>query len=461
MKKSSRPSQPPRPHQIIYICVCGLLFLLTWVLFFAISFSHIFASFLFVLAIITICLTLLFCAFDPCNQPGENNIIRIWKSGIIKIKCRNKQRNNLIVLTSILATLIFIPIGKAFKLKNTSYYGILAEIDVENPNLELHKTTYFKSAIGYARFEEEYARIASEKNIVVAKQLVAVYIHRLEEHQKYDVSDYLQEVTSSPRKPYIYINKNGGLALIYSPQITLTELSHRMKLFSKIIQIHPELKIIETEIKPERFKVNQSLLPQNVTSDAYYDYYQKRLQHVSKSVVLESLRSLQLTKKFSFRKDIILALVNLLKTREDPLIYTKTLDALAVWAPNNMTEINEIVSQKFSDLNHNQKSATPAFVRFLLQRTPSPALIQRALGYWEKDPNAWEKVFLRLGSSLEDSLLGYIESEDLGVRRSVIKLLKEIGREKSLIVFKEKLKNASTSDKVLLDRAIRMIKTRL
>jgi hypothetical protein len=159
-----------------------------------------------------------------------------------------------------------------------------------------------------------------------------------------------------------------------------------------------------------------------------------------------------------YEEPIIREFLNILASKNDPILLSDLGKALRIWAGDNKACV-DTVSRKVTKLLDGKAIVPESLIGYLAENDAekAPIIVDRL---WSEDPEKWLNQYLLIGSVVEPRIILHLENSPLRLKKAAAILLAKMGTDKSLPIL-EKFNTSSDDEfKILVERAIEGIKAR-
>ena len=134
-------------------------------------------------------------------------------------------------------------------------------------------------------------------------------------------------------------------------------------------------------------------------------------------------------------------------------------NALATWAEDPAPAAQAALKEAEKLLA--RKTAIPGEMIALIVKTKNPGVIPIIDALWSESPSQWERQYSEIGAGAEPVLLSRFSQTKGWHRHSAVRLLGKVGGANSLPVLEAAKTGADPELRVLLDKSIQSIRSRL
>lgn len=290
------------------------------------------------------------------------------------------------------------------------------------------------------------------------KHAYGIYLTNLDARNKYVTRDFLIRDTGAAPSSHPYPRDDGNYLMI------LTEVPLEIKEVAKIAgrlgqmeEIHPDIGVVVVKVDNNQFLEGSAEKLNDKNDPAFYELNQYELSNIDMDRVKRAVERLAEAEPAIYRADITRTMIELLG-KPAVTFHDELAKALLVWAkePGPAAEVAlEVLRRSVASGDRVSEHVVD-----LVIRGKSDAAVPILNQLWVKNPAMWENYCARFGPAIIPGLLSQLESENVILRRSAIRLLGTVGTQEVLPEL-EKLSGDQDSEvRVLTERAIAKIKER-
>lgn len=248
-------------------------------------------------------------------------------------------------------------------------------------------------------------------------------------------------------------DKPGEATITLAPVTDLRALAGQID-FGTVSEIDEGARRIVVQIDPSKLPAP---LPPEVTNPLAADFYRQNLADLKswdKDRRKRAVRRLKAAPPKELREEIAAALMDEVRNSKDGWMRTEIIETLPAWETADQLFSTLIVLMKDTD-----GSVSSAAVKELA-RLKDPRAVTPLLGVVERHAFEVEDAVRQMGAAAEPELLAHIDDTDDRVRRLVVKMLGEIGTEKSEPALTKLTSSSDFFTKSEADQALRKIRER-
>lgn len=298
------------------------------------------------------------------------------------------------------------------------------EEEAVEPRSEMEK---LRTKIGTGPLDLEIKRLAETGS---AKHAAGLWLRGLSERNRYLIMDYILRVTGADLATHYYPRDHEDFLLVVTGiDASLDELAKSAAALGEVLNIYPELSIVEVKVENDRFLEGSIEKLANKDDPAFYELNKRELESIDLSRVKRAVQRLAEAEPKIYRVDVSRKLIELLGQNGvdfKPNVCTALMSwsdkpgpagAAALAAVRKLVEANEPVSQEMIELIVKEKNTDVI-----------PVLTE----LWFRDPAEWEQLFGELGPPIEPAVLARFDATQGLVRYSAVRLLGRVGGAASL-----------------------------
>ena len=239
---------------------------------------------------------------------------------------------------------------------------------------------------------------------------------------------------------------------------SLDEVARLATPLGTVEKVYPEISVLEIRVNNESFAGEPIEKLTDKRQPEYYDLNKKELESIDLVRVGRAVQRLAEVEPKIYRSDITRKLLALLEAQGVPF-KADVCRALAVWSeqpgPAGAAALNEVNALLA------RKGKVPPEMIALIVKEKNLAVVPVLDELWFQNPTTWESLYGDLGPPIEASLIGRFPTTDGMLRQSAVRLLGRVGGAASLPLLEAATAGADAELKVLLDKAIASIRSRL
>ena len=239
---------------------------------------------------------------------------------------------------------------------------------------------------------------------------------------------------------------------------SLQALAEFASALGDIVEIHPELSLIEVKVRNENFVESPMKKLSNKDDPAFYELNKRELESIDLTRIERAVKRLADAEPRIYRADITRKLLDLLG--DDSVKFKDDIcRALLVWTeepgPAGDAALAEVMKRVAAE-----RDVSPEMIS-LIVKEKNPGVIPILDTLWFKNPMVWESIYGDVGPAAESTLLRRFPETEGTIRYSAVRILGRVGGIESLPVIKASADGADSELKVLFGQAEESIRSRL
>ena len=310
--------------------------------------------------------------------------------------------------------------------------------------------------IGTGPLDAEIERLAQEGS---TKKAVGLWLRDLRETNRIVVRDYLLNSLNADPRSHPYPRGGGDyLMVITGIDKSLSEVSLVAGAIGSVERTIPELSVIEVMVNNDNFVEGPIEKLTNRNDPAFYDLNKRELESIDPERVSRAVKRLVEAEPKIYRSDITRKLIALL---EAPWVEFKgdVCRALAVWS-ETPGPAGEAALAVLKEAIAKGQSIPPDLVQLIVKER-NPGVIPFIEDLWSRNPIQWESIFAEVGPAAEPGLLRRFTGVEGSLRHSAVRLLGRVGGEASLPILEAAMASADPELKVLIEKSVEAIRSRM
>lgn len=310
--------------------------------------------------------------------------------------------------------------------------------------------------IGTAPLTAEIERLAKEGS---TRQAVGLWLRDLQDRNRFLIMDHILRSTGANPESHYYPRGNGDFLMVVTGiQLTLDEVAKVAGPLGSVERVIPEISVIEVRVNNENFVEGPIEKLTDRSNPAFYDLNKRELESIDLDRIERAVKRLSEAEPKIYRSDITGRLIALLTT-PDVKFKGPLCDALAKWAEDPAPAAKAAL--KVAEELSARKAPIPEEMIALIVKAKNPGVIPIIDALWSESPSHWEMQYSEIGEAAEPALLNRFAQTKGWHRQSAVRLLGRIGGANSLPLLEAAQDGADPELKVLLDKAIQSIRSRL
>jgi predicted Zn finger-like uncharacterized protein len=291
------------------------------------------------------------------------------------------------------------------------------------------------------------------------QQAVGLWLRDLQERNRFLIKDYILRATGAGPESHYYPRGHGDFLMVVTGiNMSLEEVALVAGPLGSVERTLPEISFIEVHVKNDNFIEAPNYKLNDRKDPAFYDLNKRELESIDLERIERAVKRLAEAEPKIYRSDITDRLISLLET---PQVKFKgpICNALSKWsddpAPAAETALKE------ASMLLERKMPIPEDMITLIVKAKNPGVIPILDALWSERPNQWEKQYSEIGQAAEPAILARLPETTGWHRQSAVRLLGRVGGSNSLPVLEAARSGADPELKVLLDKSIQSIRSRL
>lgn len=321
---------------------------------------------------------------------------------------------------------------------------------------ESEMITDLRRQIGTDPLAAEIARLAKDGS---SRQAVGLWLRDLQERNRFLIKDYILRTTGADPESHYYPRGHGDFLMVVTGiNMPLDEVATVAAALGTVERTLPEIAVIEVRVNNENFVEGSVEKLTDRSNPAFYDLNKRELESIDLERIERAVKRLAEAEPKIYRNDITGRLISLLAT---PQVKFKgpVCNALAKWS-DDPTRAAETALKEAAKLLEN-KAPIPEEMIALIVKAKNPGVIPILDTLWSERPNQWEMQYSEIGRAAEPTLLARFPKTTGWHRQSAVRLLGRVGGPNSLPVLEAAKAGADPELKVLLQKSIESIRSRL
>jgi predicted Zn finger-like uncharacterized protein len=316
--------------------------------------------------------------------------------------------------------------------------------------------TELRRRIGTDPLTAEIERLAAEGS---TRHAVGLWLRDLQERNRFLIMDYILRTTGADPQSHYYPRGNGDFLMVVTGiNMSLDDLAKVSTAVGSVERILPEIAVIEVRVNNENFVEGPVEKLTDRNSPGFYDLNKRELESIDLDRIERAVKRLAEAEPKIYRSDITGRLISLLATPEVKF-KGPICKALIKWSddPGPAAE----AALKEADKLLKRKSTIPEEMISLIVKAKKPGVIPIIDALWSESPTRWEMQYAEIGQVAEPNLLKGFPQTQGWHRQSAVRLLGKVGGSNSLPVLEAAKTDADPELRVLLDKSIQSIRSRL
>jgi len=323
------------------------------------------------------------------------------------------------------------------------------------PASESEQIADLRRTIGTDPLVSEIERLADEGS---TRQAVGLWLRDLREQNRFLVKDYILRTTDADPQSHYYPRDNGNFLMVVTGiALSLDEVAAITEALGTVENTYPEISVIEVKVNNQNFIEGPIEKLTDKSNPAFYDLNKRELESIDLERVERAVKRLADAEPSIYRSDISRKLVALLGTPE-VTFKGDVCRALTVWA-EELEQAGETALIQARDMLAKGVNI-PEEVIALIVKAKNPGVFPILDELWQQNPNRWEFHYAAMGQAAEAPVLSHFPSTTGSHRHSAVRLLGRVGAADSLRVLDATKTGADPELSVLLDNAMRSIRSR-
>lgn len=316
--------------------------------------------------------------------------------------------------------------------------------------------TELRRNIGTAPLTAEIERLSKEGS---TRHAVGLWLRDLQERNRFLIMDYILRATGADPQSHYYPRDNGDFLMVVTGiNMPLEEVANVAYPLGSVERIIPEISVIEVRVHNQNFVEGPIEKLTDRNNPSFYDLNKRELESIDLDRIERAVKRLAEAEPKIYRSDITGRLILLLTT---PEVNFKgaICDALAKWSEDPAPAAEAAL--KVADKLLARKAPIPEEMIALMVKAKNPGVIPIIDALWSESPSHWEMQYSDIGQAAEPMLLKRFPQTNGWQRQSSVRLLGRVGGANSLPVLEAAKTGADPELMVLLEKAIRSIRSRL
>ena len=316
--------------------------------------------------------------------------------------------------------------------------------------------TELRHRIGTGPLTAEIERLAKEGS---TRHAVGLWLRDLQERNRFLIMDYILRATGADPQSHYYPRGNGDFLMVVTGiNMPLEEVATIASAIGSVERTLPEIAVIEIHVKNENFVEGPVEKLTDRNDPAFYDLNKRELESIDLDRIERAVKRLAEAEPKIYRSDINNRLIALLATPEVKF-KGAVCNALATWSDNPAPAAEAALKEAEKLLA--RKAPIPDEMVALIVNAKNPGVIPILDALWSESPNRWERPYSEIGQAAEPTLLSRFPQTKGWHRQSAVRLLGRVGGTNSLPVLEAAKTGADPELRVLLDKSIQSIRSRL
>jgi hypothetical protein len=316
--------------------------------------------------------------------------------------------------------------------------------------------TELRQRIGTGPLEAEIERLKAEGN---TRHAVGLWLRDMQERNRFLIMDYILRTTGADPQSHYYPRPKGDFLMVVTGINTpLEEVAKIAAALGSVERTLPEISVVEVRVNNENFVEGPVGKLTDKNDPAFYDLNKRELESIDLDRIERAVKRLAEAKPEIYRSDITSRLIELIATPEVKF-KGAVCNALATWADDPAPAAEAAL--KAADTLLARKTPIPEEMIALIVKAKNPGVIPILDSLWSENPNQWERQYSEIGQAAEPAILSRFPQTTGWHRHSAARLLGRVGGTNSLPVLEAAKTGADPELKVLLDKSIQLIRSRL
>jgi hypothetical protein len=310
--------------------------------------------------------------------------------------------------------------------------------------------------IGTDPLDAEIKRLAAEGS---SRQAVGLWLRDLQERNRFLIMDYILRTTGADPQSHYYPRGNGDFLMVVTGiNMPLDEVAKVAGALGSVELVVPEIAVIEVHVNNENFVEGPVEKLTDRSSPAFYDLNKRELESIDLDRIEDAVKRLAEAEPKIYRSDITGRLISLLAMPEVKF-KGAVCHALAKWAEDPAPAAEAALKEAEKLLA--RKTPVPEEMIALILQAKNPGVIPVIDALWSESPSHWERQYSEIGQAAEPVLLNRFPQAKGWLRQSAVRLLGKVGGANSLPVLEAAKTGADPELRVLLEKSILSIRSRL
>ncbi len=303
--------------------------------------------------------------------------------------------------------------------------------------------------------ENEQKRLAASSS---KKNVYGIYLTEMLDRNKLTARDYLVRETNASMASHPYPrNGNKYLLVLTETEMNFDQVTFVAGTLGKVTETYPEISIMVVQVDNELFVAGSTEKLNDKNHPSFYELNRRELQSIDMGRVQQAVERLADSDATLLRSDISAILIELIE-KPGLKFHDSIARALLKWTDDPAPAA--AAALKTLKTYHLQKISPPEHLVRLVANHKDPAAIPTMIAIWETNVVIWDKELVKFGPPIEPAVLEKLSSDQPPLRRAAIKMLGEVGTEKSLPELRKALTEEDPEVRVLAERAIQLIEQR-
>lgn len=313
-----------------------------------------------------------------------------------------------------------------------------------------------KTKIGTGPLEAEIERLKTEGS---TRKAVGLWLRDLRETNRLLVRDYLlRSLNADPQSHYYPRGDGDFLMVITGINQSMSEVSSVVSALGSVEKTYPQLSVIEVKVNNESFIEGSIEKLNNKKDPAFYDLNKRELESIDLERVSKAVKRLADAEPTVYRADITRKLLALMAA--DWVDFKGDVArALSVWSetpgPAGVAALASLQGLM------KKAQAVPVDLVALIVKERNADVIPILEQLWADNPTQWESLFGEMGAPVEAVLLKRFPATLGSLRHSSVRILGKVGGADSLPVLEGAAASADAELKVLIEKAVHSIRSRM
>lgn len=300
--------------------------------------------------------------------------------------------------------------------------------------------------------ENEQKRLTAGKS---DRKAYGIYLTDMLDRNKLTARDYLVRESNAGMSSHPYPrNNNNYLLVLTEADIDFDAVVAIAGTLGKVTETHPEIGVMVVQINNELFVAGSTEKLNDTSHPSFYELNHRELQSIDLGRVQQAVERLADSEAKLLRSDISAVLMQLLE-KPGITFHDSIARALLKWSDDPAPVAAVALKTLKSYLS--QKTSPPEHLVRLVSNHKDPLAIETMVAIWETNTVLWDKELVKFGQPIEPFVLEKLSSEQLSLRRAAIKMLGNIGTEKSLPMLRSAINDEDPEIRVLAERSIQQI----
>lgn len=316
--------------------------------------------------------------------------------------------------------------------------------------------TELRRRIGTDPLVAEIERLAKDGS---PRRAVGLWLRDLQERNRFLIMDYILRTTGADPQSHYYPRGHGDFLMVVTGiNMSLEEVALIASPLGSLERTLPEISVIEVRVNNENFVEGPVEKLTDRSNPAFYDLNKRELESIDLERIERAVKRLAEAEPKIYRSDITRRLISLLATPEVKF-KGPVCNALIKWADDPAPAAETALKEAAKLIE--KKTPVPEEMISLIVKAKNPGVIPILDALWSERPNQWEMQYSEMGQAAEPKLLSRFPQVTGWHRQSAARLLGRVGGANSLPVLEAAKNGADPELRVLLDKAIHSIRSRL